>query len=377
MKWIFRTLILSSIVCAMIQASFANSREFTTNEHIALPTLPEPVSNNAVASISVDDRVYLLSFMGLGEEKTHKDVHSNAFSLDLSGGTSELNWQALPDVPASILPKGRLASVAIGINDTAYLFGGYTVDAKHNEISSPDNFSFDIRSQKYTPLANMAVPVDDAVAAAYKERFIYIISGWHNDGNVNLVQVYDTHEDTWRQATPFPGEAVFGHSGGIVNNSLIICDGVKVEWAGKSRRQFLPEPACFRGEINHTSHLKITWRKIKHPTGKARYRMAAIGSQQHEGVFFYGGSNTPYNYNGIGYDGNPAAPSSALWFYDLSANQWTIETRDIASMDHRAALLINNKEIDPNMDSKAFLVTVGGMHQNQTVTSTVNVIEID
>ena len=38
----------------------------------------------------------------------------------------------------------------------------------------------------------MPVPVDDSVALSYKERYIYLISGWHNDGNVNLVQVYDT-----------------------------------------------------------------------------------------------------------------------------------------------------------------------------------------
>jgi hypothetical protein len=38
----------------------------------------------------------------------------------------------------------------------------------------------------------MPVPVDDDISLPYQSRYIYLISGWHNDGNVNLVQLYDT-----------------------------------------------------------------------------------------------------------------------------------------------------------------------------------------
>lgn len=43
-----------------------------------LPDLPEPVTNNAVAVLPVDDGQALFSFMGLGSGKTYADVHSKA-----------------------------------------------------------------------------------------------------------------------------------------------------------------------------------------------------------------------------------------------------------------------------------------------------------
>jgi len=44
-----------------------------------IPPLPEPVANNAVATVNIDQQQYLLSFMGLGQGKGHKDVHNRAW----------------------------------------------------------------------------------------------------------------------------------------------------------------------------------------------------------------------------------------------------------------------------------------------------------
>ena len=49
------------------------------------------------------------------------------------------------------------------------------------------------------------MPVEDAVLLVYLDRYIYLVSGWHDLGNVNLVQVLDTANGTWQQATPWPG----------------------------------------------------------------------------------------------------------------------------------------------------------------------------
>ena len=132
--------------------------------------------------------------------------------------------------------KGRLASTAVGLGEYAYIFGGYTVDSDHTEISSPDVYRFDIKNNTYKHLASMPVPVDDSVAISYKERYIYLISGWHNDGNVNLVQVYDTKNNTWQQASPFLGEPVFGQAAAISGNTIVICDGVKTQANSDSLR---------------------------------------------------------------------------------------------------------------------------------------------
>lgn len=162
----------------------------TVNAIDKLPTLPEAVANNAVATTTIDDEQYLFSFMGLGQGKTHKDVHNNAWKLNLS--KQPLKWESISAVPSSLELKGRLASIAVGMSDNIYLFGGYTVASSHEEVSAPDVYQYHIPSDTYNKLEPMPVPVDDAVVLTYRDRYIYLVSGWHNDGNVNLVQVYDT-----------------------------------------------------------------------------------------------------------------------------------------------------------------------------------------
>ena len=332
-----------------------------------LPSLPEAVSNNAVARVSTESGDYLLSFMGLAAGKTHLDVHNKVWALNLKTTLPAHSWQKKSPVPSSLPLKGRLASIAVGVKDKAYLFGGYTVAEDHSEVSSPDNFTYQLSTDSYTKIANTPVPVDDAVALVYQERFIYLISGWHNDGNVNLVQVYDIHRDSWQQASPFLGVPVFGHAGGIVDNKMLLCDGVKVQAREALRRTFVPESACYLGIIDEKNPNKIDWRKVKHPTSVARYRMASAGIESSNKIVFFGGSDNPYNYNGIGYDGVPAEPSKQLWTYDLVTQKWSVSMGPQASMDHRGAVLVNAFE-------KEQLFTIGGMGAKQTSLSAVKVI---
>ena len=328
-----------------------------------LPNLPEPVSNNAIAEVNAAEGKYLISFMGLGAGKTYADVHNKAWMLKVG----DKHWQEAPEVPSSLPLKGRLASIAIGVKEYAYVFGGYTVAQDHTEISSPDNFRFDPINQKYTRIAPMPVPTDDAVALSYQDRYIYIISGWHNDGNVNLVQIYDIESDSWTQGSPFLGKPVFGHAGGIVDNKMVVCDGVIVAAQAQKRRTFKAEPSCYLGMINPQQHEKIDWRTIPHPTGVARYRMAAAGDESQKRIVFMGGSDNPYNYDGIGYDGKPSGPSNKLWLYDLEKEAWSFATAAQASMDHRGLILLPEQQ-------KA--LTIGGMKENQTVISTVQDIAL-
>lgn len=316
------------------------------------PPLPVALSNNAVASLRIGGSTRLYSFMGLGAGKTHADIVRTAFEYDRTDNA----WRRLPDVPVD---EGRLASVAAAANDAVYLFGGYSVAADGHEISTPDVLRFDPGQRTYRRAAPMPMPVDDSVALVYEDRWIYLVSGWHQDRNLSLVQVYDSLEDRWAQATDFPGTPVFGHAGALLGRHLLICDGVRLDIvAGK--RTFSASPECWRGEIAQADRLRIAWRRVAAHPGAPRYRMAA-GADAKWGLLFLGGSENPYNYNGIGYDGIASAASNRAQAYDPASDQWR-ELRPLprASMDHRGLISI---------DGLHFLV--GGMRDAQEVSTDV------
>lgn len=335
--------------------------------NIELPALPEPISNNAVTTVNHNGQQFLLSFNGLLAGKDYTDVSNKAFMLQLGNSSDkqlgENKWQTLDNVPIAQPVNGltgRLASIATSIGSKAYVFGGYTVAKDHSEVSVPDVYSFDVTSRTYQLLPPMPVPVDDSVALTYQNRYIYLVSGWHNDGNVNLVQVFDTHTNEWQQASPFPGKPVFGQAAAMSGDKMIVCDGVRVDVHLDKRRSYAAEPACYLGKVSKDNITRIDWRKVKHPTGIARYRMAAVANAEENAAYFIGGSDNPYNYTGIGYNGVPSSPDSKIWRYDFNDNEWSFIESNTATMDHRAAVIVNGT-----------LMTIGGMKKDQVVTGEV------
>ncbi|WNC71966.1 kelch repeat-containing protein [Thalassotalea psychrophila] len=327
---------------------------------LVLPNLPEPVTNNAVAQVTTSQGDYLISFMGLGGNKTYKDVHNRVWALKLGNK----QWQSKNPVPASLPLPGRLASVAVGVGPYAYVFGGYTVASDHQEISSPDVYRYDVVKDTYKVLPSMPVPVDDSVALVYQQRYIYLVSGWHNAGNVNLVQVYDIKNNSWQQASPFLGKPVFGQAGAIVGNTLLVCDGVIVQPQLLKRRTYQDIAQCLKGTIDESNPLKIDWQLVEHPTGQGRYRMASAGVNG--SILFIGGSTNPYNFNGMGYNGIAAPATSEIWLFDPNTNKWIMQlgSHD-KSMDHRGLLIY-----------KSQLIIVGGMDDNQQVVNSVKSISL-
>ncbi|WNC68906.1 kelch repeat-containing protein [Thalassotalea nanhaiensis] len=340
----------------LITASF-----LITAKPLVLPNLPEPVTNNAVAQVTTSQGDYFISFMGLGVNKTYKDVHNKVWALKLG----EKQWQAKTSVPASLPLSERLASIAVGVGPYAYVFGGYTVASDHQEISSPDVYRYDVVNDTYKALPAMPVPVDDSVALVYKQRYIYLVSGWHNAGNVNLVQVYDIKTNSWQQASPFLGKPVFGQAGAIVDNNLLVCDGVIVQPQLLKRRTYQGIAQCLKGIIDEGNPLKIDWQLVDHPMGQGRYRMAsAVVNKQ---MVFIGGSTNPYNFNGMGYNGVAAPATAEIWLFNPNTNSWQVKLGSHAkSMDHRGLLNYKNK-----------LIIVGGMDDHQQVTNAVINISID
>ena len=320
-------------------------------------TLPWPVSDNAVALAEGPDGPTLYSFLGIGSGKSFRDIARFAASCPLKSG----RCAALPDVP---LPQGRLAGTAVMVGGKIYLFGGYSVSEDGTEVSNPEALAFDPNSGSWETKAPIPLPVDDSVSVAFRNRYVYLISGWHEDANTARVQVYDSVRNGWFEATPFPGTPVFGHAGAIVGNHLLVTDGVAVlgkKPDGHNRYGLVDE--AWAGEIDPADPAKILWRRLPPHPGKPAYRMAAAASGNR--VEFAGGAENPYNYNGIGYDGVPSAPSARRFAYDFAAAHW-IELADkkLPSMDHRGMLAADGK-----------LYILGGMVGGQEVTSRVQSLD--
>lgn len=300
-----------------------------------LPELPEGVSNNAITMRTTEQGHELFSFTGLLAGKSWRDVTDKAWWLP--AGAEQ--WQALPPVPGG---QGRLAAVAVTANQSIWLFGGYTVAEDGSEVSTPETFKVNPTGESvYQRMTDMPIPVDDVAAMVYQDRYIYLISGWHDVGNVNLVQVYDTQTDSWQQATPWPGLPVFGQSGGIAGNQMLVCGGVRIEYPSAGARDFLLTDACWLGVINANDSRRIQWRPVPPMPVSGRYRAAAAGLPDASGVVFIGGSDNPYNYNGIGYNDQPSAPLKSIISFDFASGQWQCRgDASIPSMDHRGLLLL-------------------------------------
>lgn len=356
-RWAHRTRLVAGLMAVLL--SFIGPAG--ANDNVIPPTLPEPVSNNAVAEMTLEGRQYVMSFMGIGPGKTASDIKRSAWLWTSQSG----EWVKFPDVPVD---QGRLASVAVGINNRILLFGGYTVAADGTEVSTPEVFMIDLHQQSYERLADMPVPVDDTVALPYADRYVYLVSGWHDAGNVNEVQRYDIWNDTWSVATAFPGVPVFGHAGGIVGDTMVVAGGVGVIGETDGKREFGAIDQAFKGTINPANPDEIEWKALPSTLGTNRYRMAATGDDRANRVFFAGGTARPYNYSGIGYDGQPAQPTGSVFAFDLEEDRWILfdQIERPPSMDHRGLLRLPD----------GALITIGGMGPNQQVLDSITVVEI-
>lgn len=319
-----------------------------------LPRLPTAVANNAVVAVVVNHTDYLVSFAGIGGGLNYSDIHARTLVFS----SNDNKWSEAAPVPGK---EGRLAATAAAVGKLAYVFGGYTVAADGTEVSTPWVHSFDPVTAKFKQLSPMPIPVDDAVSFAYQDRYIYLVSGWHDLGNVNLVQRYDTHTDRWVQATPIPGNSLFGHAGGLVGNKITYCDGVYVHANPDSKRSFNASSECFIGIIDAQDSRRIDWRPVSAHPGLPRYRMAAAGVESLNSVVFIGGSENPYNFDGMGYDGKPSEPAPDALLFNVETLQWkTLKQDNAPSMDHRGLVPFKNG-----------WVTIGGMGQRQTVSDKV------
>ena len=330
-----------------------------------LDPLPAPVSNNAVAILRGEGTTRILSFMGIGPKKTWDAITSSAYEMDLDTG----KWKEVRPVPGVV---GRLAATAVALHDQVFLFGGYVVANDGHESTLSDLNVFVPVQNRYYRGKDIPVPVDDAVAGVFHDRYIFLIGGWSKNEPVHNVQIYDTDKDVWMQGTPLPGTAVFGHAGAIEGDTIIYVDGAYPN-PDPSGPKYLASSECWMGKIptgRKDDITKIQWTKLPAHPGNGHYRIAAgVGeADKKKGgkIYFSGGTDNPYNYNGIGYNGQPSEPSPVTFDFDLKSGKW--ETIDAntpdPTMDHRGLIVTHRG-----------LVIIGGMEKGQQVTAKVTIVK--
>lgn len=326
--------------------------------------LPAPVSNNAVAISHDEGGSKIFSFMGIGPKKTWDAISNSTYEMDTDSG----KWTEKRPVPGV---AGRLAASAVALHDQVFIFGGYVVDSKGGETTVSDLNVFVPIENRYYRGKDIPVPVDDAVVGVVRDRYIFLIGGWSTtkDDAVSDVQIYDTDKDTWLQGTPIPGTPVFGHAGAILGDTIVYIDGAYKNPNG-TKPKYVASDECWIGRLPKKGDItKISWTQLPAHPGPARYRIAAgagIADKKDSRIYFSGGTDNPYNYDGIGYNGQPSEPSPVTFAYNVRMGRW--ET-------------LNEKTPEPTMDHRGLLVTrhglviVGGMEKGQQVTAKVTVVK--
>ncbi|MEZ4364571.1 MAG: hypothetical protein R3B48_30625 [Kofleriaceae bacterium] len=294
------------------------------------PSLPEPLSNNAVAAVELATGCVVVSVGGLGPARTREAISSRAYASVVGDDT----FHTLPDLPG--LP--RLATSAVALRGQVYVLGGYDVAADASETSHRELYSLDVAAAlasapvAWEARAELPIAIDDAVALPYRDRYIIVVSGWSTKAPVPDVQVYDAERDHWELGTPFPGTPVFGHVAAILGDDLVVLDGV-----AQTPEGYRLVHQAFRATLSAEHPAALQWRALDPHPGAARYR-AAGGTLGRE-LLFIGGTADPYNYDGLSYrTKSPSAPLVDDLRFTPATERFSVSTppRTVATMDHRA-----------------------------------------
>ena len=328
-------------------------------EEPKLSPLPTPVSNNAVVITHTGKESKIFSFMGIGPKKTWDAITNKAFQMELANG----KWTEMRPVPGV---AGRIAASAAALREQIVLMGGYVVDGQGGETTISDVNVYIPDENRWYRGEDIPTPVDDSVLGVYRDRYLYLISGWSKTEPTRKVQIYDAEKNKWMEGTPIPGTPVFGHAGAIVGDTIVYVDGAIKNPTPGANPKYVAVNECWMGKITRADITKIEWTKLPHHPGPARYRIGAGASEKEGKIYFSGGTDNPYNYNGIGYNNQPSEPSPVTFVFNARSGKW--ET-------------INENTPDPVMDLRGLLVTrrglviVGGMAKGQQVTPNVTIVK--
>jgi N-acetylneuraminic acid mutarotase len=316
-----------------------------------IPPMPAAVSNNVVVALQGGLEIY--SMMGVGPKKTWDDITNQMYILHLKSA-KWTDGRAVPGV------AGRLGASAVAAKGQIFLFGGYVVDNQGTEITVGDVNSYAPGDHRWYRAEDIPIPVDSAVIGVNHDRYVYLVGGRTKSGPVNNVQVYDIEKNVWSQATAFPGALVFGHAGGLADDTIVYIDGAKKNPAGAG---YVASDECWMGKIDKKDPNKIEWSKLPAHPGTARFGIEA-GESGHR-LLFSGGAASPHNFKGQDANGKPVELSTVTFSFDLHSNKWETVADDT---------------FDPRSDSRGMVFTpvgpmiVGGLVSNTAVTARAVVV---
>ncbi len=319
-----------------------------------IPLMPAAVTSNAVTTLR--NGLEVVSLMGIGPKQTWDDVSNKVYILRLTSA----KWSSAPPVPGV---GGRLGASATSAKDKIFVFGGFLLDGHGNEFTVPDVNIYVPSMQRWYRGTDMPVGVDSTVIGINHDRFVYIVGGRSKNGPVNSVQVYDLQKNSWSQATPFPGTAVFGSAGGLGDSTIVFVDGAKKN--SGSGANYVPSDECWMGRIDKKDPNKIEWVKLPPHPGKARFGIVAGAREKDRQILFSGGSASVHNYRGLDSEGKPVSFSTVTFSYDVRANKWE-ELTDQTNDAHSDVRGIVSTPIGP--------LIVGGLLRNNIVTARVAIV---
>ena len=323
-----------------------------------LPPMPEPVSNNAVASAYSGDTLCIYSFAGIDTTKSPNGIHNKNFKFN----TITQLWSELPDLPQGLT---RIAAGASTVNNKIYIIGGYHVFENFNEESLNFVHVFDPETNTFlSDAAPIPTRIDDHVQAVWRDSLIFVVTGWSQSTNVANVQIFNPALNEWTIGTSVPNNnfyKAFGASGDFVGDTIYYNGGAVIGGSFPGTAQLR------KGVINPNEPTDIVWSIEEENPGSKGYRMAAISLG--DKVFWIGGGGQTYNFDGIAYNGSGIVePLERIMHYDPITFSWTIsEGSPFSVMDMRGVAKVSDSSF----------IICGGMTSGAEVADATYLIEID
>ena len=323
-----------------------------------LPPMPEPVSNNAVASAYSGDTLCIYSFAGIDTTKSPNGIHNKNFKFN----TITQLWSELPDLPQGLT---RIAAGASTVNNKIYIIGGYHVFENFNEESLNFVHVFDPETNTFlSDAAPIPTRIDDHVQAVWRDSLIFVVTGWSQSTNVANVQIFNPALNEWTIGTSVPNNnfyKAFGASGDFVGDTIYYNGGAVIGGSFPGTAQLR------KGVINPNEPTEIVWSIEEENPGSKGYRMGAISLG--DKVFWIGGGGQTYNFDGIAYNGSGIVePLERIMHYDPITFSWTLsEGSPFSVMDMRGVAKVSDSSF----------IICGGMTSGAEVADATYLIEIN
>ena len=195
------------------------------------------------------------------------------------------------------------------------------------------------------------------------------MTGWSDDQNVPNVQIYNPSNDEWLVGTPVPNNndyKAFGASGAIIGDTIFYIGGARFS------ANFPITNLIRKGIIDPNDPTNITWSVQPH-AGASSYRAAVFTRNEGE-IFWIGGSDVTYNFDGIAYNGSGGVAPRTNWRrYQANVQALLVEQPDMFGNEMPEVMDLRGLAVQPDETA----IIAGGMLANQTVTDKVFQIQFN